>query len=352
MERSPVGRHSRRQARLGRKTRFALTTGRLVTAMTIAATAGLVLPSSTAGAAGSAATARSGSLPLKVLLARANKLSSEIDNLGQQYDSLKIQLAAAKAQLKIAHLTEARDKRLLAIAESSVADIAAAGYMAGSVNPTLELLESRDPNAMLDRASILSELQQQNGTKMTLVEAASAAAKRAGVMAVQEAKQASRLSAAMKGKVAKIQAKEAVLNSKVYARAMVVYQQTGHYPNIHLSGNSVGVQALRWALSKVGDMYLWGAAGPDRFDCSGLVMWAYEHVGIQLDHFTGDQWNEGVHISRSQLQPGDLVFFFPDIGHVGLYVGNGLMVDAPQTGQPVQVQPVFWSAYVGAVRIV
>jgi cell wall-associated NlpC family hydrolase len=320
--------------------------------MTIAATAGLVLPSSTAGAAGSAATARSGSLPLKVLLARANKLSNEIDGLGQQYDSLKIQLAAAKAQLKIAHLTEARDKRLLAIAESSVADIAAAGYMAGSVNPTLELLESRDPNAMLDRASILSELQQQNGTKMTLVEAASAAAKRAGVMAVEEAKQASRLSAAMKGKVAKIEAKETVLNSKVYARAMVVYQQTGHYPNIHLSGNSVGVQALRWALSKVGDMYLWGAAGPDRFDCSGLVMWAYEHVGIQLDHFTGDQWNEGVHISRSPLQPGDLVFFFPDIGHVGLYVGNGLMVDAPQTGEPVQVQPVFWSAYVGAVRIV
>ncbi len=124
-----------------------------------------MLPSSSAGAAGSAATARSGSLPLKVLLARANKLSNEIDGLGQQYDSLKIQLAAAKAQLKIAHLTEARDKRLLAIAESSVADIAAAGYMAGSVNPTLELLESRNPNAMLDRASILSELQQQNGPR-------------------------------------------------------------------------------------------------------------------------------------------------------------------------------------------
>ena len=122
MERSPVGRHSRRQARQGRRTRFALTTGRLVTALTVAATAGLVLPSSAAGAAGSAATARSGPLPLKVLLARANKLSNEIDDLSQQYDSLKIQLSAAKAQLKIAHLTEARDKRLLAIAESSVAE--------------------------------------------------------------------------------------------------------------------------------------------------------------------------------------------------------------------------------------
>jgi peptidoglycan DL-endopeptidase CwlO len=326
-------------------------TGRLITAMTIAATAGLMLPSSSAGAAGSAASARS-DVPLKVLLARANKLANEIDDLGQQYDSLRIQLAAARAQLKIARITQARDKRLLAIAETSVADIAAAGYMAGSVNPTLELLESRNPNAMLDRASILNELQQQNGHKVSLVMAASAAAKRAGQMAIEEEKQAKKLSAAMKGKVALIQAKESVLNSKVYAKAMAVYQQTGHYPDIHLSGNSVGVQALRWALSRVGDMYLWGAAGPDRFDCSGLVMWAYEHVGIQLDHFTGDQWNEGVHISRSQLQPGDLVFFFADLGHVGMYIGNGLMVDAPQTGQPVQVQPVFWSAYVGAVRIV
>src|ERR1019366_957274 len=84
----------------------------------------------------------------------------------------------------------------------------------------------------------------------------------------------------------------------------------------------------------------------------GLVMWAYAQVGISLEHYTGDQWDEGQHIPRSQLEPGDLVFFFPDIGHVGLYVGNGMMVDAPTFGQPVQVQPVFWSAYVGAVRIV
>jgi cell wall-associated NlpC family hydrolase len=96
---------------------------------------------------------------------------------------------------------------------------------------------------------------------------------------------------------------------------------------------------------------VWGAAGPSSFDCSGLVMWAYEQVGISLEHFTGDQWNEGQHISKSQLEPGDLVFFFPDIGHVGMYVGNGLMVDAPTFGQVVQVQPVLWNDYVGAVRI-
>jgi len=99
-------------------------------------------------------------------------------------------------------------------------------------------------------------------------------------------------------------------------------------------------------------MYQWGGAGPNVFDCSGLVMWAYAKVGISLPYFTGAQWNSGVHISRSQLQPGDLVFFFPNIGHVGIFVGKGLMLDAPTFGQPVQIQPIFWSAYVGAVRIV
>jgi len=310
---------------------------------------GLALPSSVAGAA--PAAGRSGTPSLKVLEAKASKLSNEVDDLSQQYDALRIQLNAAQAQLRIAKLSERRDLRLLALDQTSLANIAAAGYMTGGINPTLQLLESTNPQAMLDRASILSELQRQNGTKLSLVAAASAAAKRASALAVQEARQAARLSDAMKGKVAKIQAKENVLNSAVYTKALAVYQQTGHYPS-HVDGDSIGVQALNWALTRVGDPYVWGAAGPNAFDCSGLVVWAYAHVGISLDHYTGDLWNEGEHISRSQLQPGDLVFFFPDIGHVGIYVGGGDMIDAPTFGVPVQVQPVFWSAYVGAVRIV
>jgi cell wall-associated NlpC family hydrolase len=305
----------------------------------------------TIGGTSARAAVGSGSPSLAVLMARANKLSNEIDDLGQKYDALKIQYAAAQAELRIARLSQARDERLIASDQSSVAAIAAAGYMTGGINPTIALLESSNPQAMLNRASILSELQQQNGAKIALVTSANAAAKRAGVLATQEAAQAARLSSAMKGEVAKIQAKENVLNSAVYAKALAVYQETGHYPT-HITGDSIGVQALRWALTRVGDPYVWGAAGPDAFDCSGLVVWAYARLGISLEHFTGDLWNEGEHIPRSQLEPGDLVFFFPDIGHVGIYVGDGLMVDAPTFGQDVQVQPVFWSAYVGAVRIV
>ncbi len=105
-------------------------------------------------------------------------------------------------------------------------------------------------------------------------------------------------------------------------------------------------------MTRRGDEYVWGAAGPSTFDCSGLVMWAYAQVGISLPHYTVSQYNMGEHISRSQLEPGDLVFFFSDIGHVGIYLGGGLMVDAPSTGQVVQVQPVMWNVFVGAVRIV
>jgi len=187
---------------------------------------------------------------------------------------------------------------------------------------------------------------------MSLLASAEDAANRSKQTASQEEKQATELSAAMSKKVSEIQAKENILNSSAFSQALAIYDRTGSYPNIAVKGDSLGEQALRWALSRLGDMYVWGGAGPDVFDCSGLVMWAYAHVGISLTHFTGAQWNEGEHISRSQLEPGDLVFFFADISHVGMYIGNGLMVDAPTFGQPVQIQPVMWDVYVGAVRIV
>ena len=96
--------------------------------------------------------------------------------------------------------------------------------------------------------------------------------------------------------------------------------------------------------------YVWAAAGPNEFDCSGLVMWAFAQEGISLPHYTGAQWNSGMHVARADLEPGDLVFFGADLGHVGLYIGDGLMVDAPNTGAVVRVEPLF-SDYVGAVRI-
>jgi len=288
---------------------------------------------------------------LQATVAAADKLSNQIDVLGQQYDALRIELTEARAESKTAHETALRDERALGAGQAAVAQIAADGYMNFGLNPTLQLLQSNDPQQILSRASIILQLNHEQGGTVSLLAEAEAAANRATQTANQEALLADRLSAAMSKKVAQIQAKENVLNSSAYAQALAIFQRTGSYPNIAVRGDSIGAQALRWALSKVGSPYVWGGAGPNVFDCSGLVMWAYAHVGISLAHFTGTQWTEGEHVSRSQLQPGDLLFFF-NLGHVGMFIGNGLMVDAPTAGQDVQVQAVFWSGFDGAVRIV
>lgn len=347
MERLPHGRHVTAGVRGTRgRSRPHRRWVRLTTLAGVITMASLALPSGIGSAA-------SGSSPasLTALVAQANKLSNQIDVLGQDYDGLRIQLTEARSEVKIAQESYRRDEQQLSAGQDAVGEIAAQGYMTGGVDPSLQLLQSGNPQSFLDRASIMEQLQQEDGSKLTAVAAAEAAAERARVTAAQQERQAAKLSAAMHGKVASIQAKEDVLNSAAYSQALAIYDRTGKYPTPQLTGDSIGVQALKWALSRIGDPYVWGAAGPNEFDCSGLVLWAYSHVGISLDHFTGDQWNEGEHIPRSELAPGDLVFFFPTISHVGMYIGNGLMVDAPTQGQDVQIQPVLWGSFVGAVRI-
>lgn len=103
---------------------------------------------------------------------------------------------------------------------------------------------------------------------------------------------------------------------------------------------SVAMVALRAAMTRLGEPYVWAAAGPDTFDCSGLVRWAYGRAGIRLEHYTGFQWNEGRHIPAGDVLPGDLILFYKDISHVGIYLGAGWMLNAPYTGQYVNVVPV------------
>jgi cell wall-associated NlpC family hydrolase len=99
--------------------------------------------------------------------------------------------------------------------------------------------------------------------------------------------------------------------------------------------NSRAALAVRAALSRLGCPYVWGATGPDRFDCSGLVKWAYAQAGVHLDRTTYDQINDGVPVARSEVQPGDLVF--PHAGHVQMAIGNGMVVEAPYAGANVQI---------------
>ncbi len=106
------------------------------------------------------------------------------------------------------------------------------------------------------------------------------------------------------------------------------------------------------ALRYLGVRYVWGGSTPAGFDCSGLVMYVYAQLGIQLPHYAADQYLSGTPVSRSNLQPGDLVFF-DGLSHVGIYIGNGQMVHAPHTGDVVRISTLsdFDNGYVGARRI-
>ncbi|CAN5398288.1 C40 family peptidase [soil metagenome] len=99
-------------------------------------------------------------------------------------------------------------------------------------------------------------------------------------------------------------------------------------------GTRAGI-AVRAALSRLGMPYVWGATGPDRFDCSGLMQWSYRQAGIELDRTTYDQINNGFAVPHSLVQPGDLVF--PNAGHVQMAIGNGLVVEAPHAGANVRI---------------
>ena len=118
-------------------------------------------------------------------------------------------------------------------------------------------------------------------------------------------------------------------------------------------GSSVAQRAVSAAMTRLGDRYVFGATGPRRFDCSGLVQWAYRQAGISTTHYTGTLWNDYRHIPESQLKPGDLVFFYRDHHHVGIYIGNGLMINAPHTGDVVRIASISAHGYYsGAVRVV
>lgn len=117
-----------------------------------------------------------------------------------------------------------------------------------------------------------------------------------------------------------------------------------------------GDAAANWALSQLGRPYLWGGSGPDAYDCSGLTMVAWAHAGVALLHWTGYQWIEGPRVPLGNLQRGDLVFYATDtsdpatIHHVGIYIGNGMMVDAPYTGAFVRIDSIYDPGLIGAVR--
>jgi peptidoglycan DL-endopeptidase CwlO len=116
------------------------------------------------------------------------------------------------------------------------------------------------------------------------------------------------------------------------------------------SGGGKGARALAYARAQLGDPYRFAAAGPDAFDCSGLTSAAWKSVGVSLPRSSRSQYSAGTSVSRSNLQPGDLVFFYSPISHVALYAGNGQIIHAPRPGKSVEYTSMSYMPYTGARR--
>jgi cell wall-associated NlpC family hydrolase len=176
------------------------------------------------------------------------------------------------------------------------------------------------------------------------------AAARARASSLQQARQAALEAAAQQAAAAAARAAAAAEGSQGSAQAPSWAWGSG-------ATTTQGDIAANWALTQLGKPYQWGGAGPVSCDCSGLTMVAWAQAGVQLLHYTGYQWEEGPHVPLSELQRGDLLFFATNtsdpstIHHVGIYIGDGMMVDAPYTGAFVRIDGMYSpGGLIGAVR--
>jgi len=139
--------------------------------------------------------------------------------------------------------------------------------------------------------------------------------------------------------------------SQLSASEKAQQQDTGgSVPNVDAPSDAAET-AVNAALGQRGTPYVWGGTTPEGFDCSGLIQWAYKQAGVDLPRTAASQAQAGTPVPRSQLQPGDIVYFYSPVSHDGIYIGDGKMVHAPNSGSVVRVQDVYSEGYQGAVRV-
>jgi peptidoglycan DL-endopeptidase CwlO len=289
----------------------------------------------------------------KQLAAQVEKLYNDIETLSEQYNGEQVRLTSAKRSADLAKTTLAKSEAELATRRQKAGYLAQNAYMTGGIGSTaIALVGNVNPETYLDQASAQYALEQQQGQEVAEVAnamKAAAAAKASATAREAEVKQLLSSLSAQRSKITKMVKKaESNLYSKVASEVSGGVARRVDFPVI---GSGKAAQAARWALSQQGKPYVGGAAGPSSFDCSGLIMAAYHTVGISLPHYTGNQWTSGTHISTKDLRPGDLVFFYSDLHHVGMYIGGGYMVHAPHTGDVVRVASLAGRPIAGAVRI-
>ncbi|WP_081769211.1 C40 family peptidase [Nocardia nova] len=301
------------------------------------------------------------------------ELSHQSEQLNQQAlaaqgDLDAKQTVARDADAKLGAATQAVEAAKAEVRkyQPAVDRTAIAAYQGARTNRLFSVLVSDSPQQLLDQMSTLDVLSAQTSDQLSKFSkasdsatAAETAAKTASDAAQAAAKKADEVRADLERKRADLQGSMAgviqawgALSAGERSTLAGSLFPPGFDRDTLLRGlvPGSGTSALAAGLTRVGDPYVWGATGPDQFDCSGLVQWAFHHVGIDLPRTSQAQATVGTPVSRDELQPGDVVFFYSDASHVGIYAGNGMILHASTFGVPVAVAPMGNTPYHSARR--
>ncbi|WP_460335217.1 C40 family peptidase [Actinoallomurus acanthiterrae] len=320
----------------------------------MAASAALLLPASSAYAATKPSAAATKN--------KLDKLNSQVDKLANQYDKAKTQLDAAKKRLSAINNQIATEKPNYQNLRVRVAQMAVAAYKNGSLGNTA-VLASKDPEATLQNMSSFIELSNSRSQEMNALLASTQRLQRdqqEAKAALQTVTTTTSTLKSQKAAAEKAIAKQKALLTKVTSSSGSTKSTSGNSSGKSSGGSSPSSsasgsagKAVNYAMSQLGKPYIFGGTGPTGYDCSGLTMMAWRYAGVSLPRVVPDQYNAIRHVAKSDLQPGDLVFF-DGLGHEGIYVGGGRFIHAPHTGTDVQYASMsnsYWTAnYVGAGR--
>jgi cell wall-associated NlpC family hydrolase len=298
--------------------------------------------------------------------AKVDQLYQDAEVATEAYDGTKEKADATERSLNELRDEAARKTQQLNTARNALGSLAAAQYRSGTVAPELQLILSSDPKQYLDDAAMAERAGDRTAVAVSGVQKQLGELDRLHTTADGKLTELRAQQSTLRKQKSDIQSKitsaEALL-AQLTAPERAAYEQPDAAPADTRASRSAdaprapiaapterAAAAVSFAYSALGKPYVWGATGPSSFDCSGLTQAAWRSAGVQLPRTTYTQINVGSRVPRSQLAPGDLVFFYSGISHVGLYIGGGQMIHAPHPGAPVRIAPIDQMPFAGAAR--
>ncbi|GAB1640308.1 NlpC/P60 family protein [Krasilnikovia sp. MM14-A1259] len=275
--------------------------------------------------------------------AQIDKQWNELEPVIEQYNHVHSQLLQNRQQLKV--ITDRLTPLQLQVdlAMSEVGNMAADAYMQGAPNALSAMVVSGSPTGLTDKLTYIDQLARHQ--EESVADVAKLRDKYA-----KDKQDLDVLTQSVAARDADLVGKKKTIESKIndlQKLRLAAYGSAGENDGPLRTGpcpvtytNDKGGRAAQRACALIGKPYVFGTDGPRTYDCSGVTKDAWASVGVHLEHYTKDQWNEGRPVSKADLQPGDLVFYYSDLHHMAIYVGGGTVVQAPHTGDFVRMTPI------------